>query len=51
MSLPAALGLLFIALKLTGYIQWSWWLVLMPLWVGVPVVILLVIISLWVRGI
>lgn len=25
------LGILFIALKLTGYIDWSWWLVLMPL--------------------
>jgi hypothetical protein len=28
------LGLLFIALKLTGYITWSWWLVTLPLWFG-----------------
>ena len=28
------LGLLFIALKLTGHIDWSWWLVLSPLWVA-----------------
>lgn len=28
------LGLLFIGLKLTGYIDWSWWLVLLPLYGG-----------------
>lgn len=28
------LGLLFIGLKLTGYINWSWWLVLLPLYGG-----------------
>jgi hypothetical protein len=27
------LALLFIALKLTGFIQWSWWWVLAPLWI------------------
>ena len=29
------LSLLFIALKLTGYIMWSWWLVLLPMYGGV----------------
>ncbi len=29
------LGILFIGLKLTGYITWSWWYVTMPLWGGV----------------
>ena len=29
-----ALTLLFIALKLMGYIDWSWWWVLAPLWVS-----------------
>lgn len=28
-----ALALLFIALKLTGYIDWSWWWVLAPIWI------------------
>ena len=28
------LGLLFIALKLTNVIAWSWWLVLLPLYGG-----------------
>lgn len=26
------LAIVFIALKLTGYITWSWWWVLAPLW-------------------
>jgi hypothetical protein len=28
------LGVLFVGLKLTGYIQWSWWWVTMPFWGG-----------------
>lgn len=24
--------LMFVALKLTGYVDWSWWWVLSPLW-------------------
>jgi hypothetical protein len=32
------LGLLFIALKLTGQIAWSWWLVTMPIWLGWAVI-------------
>ena len=27
------LATLFIGLKLTGYIAWSWWWVLSPLWI------------------
>ncbi len=33
------LTILFIALKLTGFINWSWWWVLSPLWIGFAVVI------------
>lgn len=33
------LGLLFVTLKLTNYITWSWWFVLMPFYI-VPVVLL-----------
>ena len=29
------LALLFIALKLTGFVAWSWWLVLSPIWVPI----------------
>lgn len=31
------LTIVFIFLKLTGYITWSWWWVLLPLW-GLPAV-------------
>lgn len=32
------LGLLFIALKLTGVIDWSWWLVLLPIYAPLALV-------------
>jgi hypothetical protein len=32
------LTILFVALKLTGHIAWSWWWVLSPLWIGVVIV-------------
>ena len=35
------LTVLFIGLKLTGYIAWSWWWVLSPLWIGLIVTILI----------
>lgn len=28
------LTILFIGLKLTGYIDWSWWWVLSPIWIS-----------------
>jgi len=36
------LTILFIGLKLTNFITWSWWWVLAPLWI--PCVLLLIII-------
>lgn len=33
------LTLLFIGLKLTGYIAWSWWWVLSPIWLPRAVII------------
>jgi hypothetical protein len=32
MSILKWLGLAFIVLKLTGYIDWSWWYVLSPIY-------------------
>lgn len=32
------LGVLFVGLKLTGYINWSWWWVTAPFWGGLVVV-------------
>ena len=35
------LTLIFITLKLTGFINWSWWLVTLPLWGGLALVVVL----------
>ena len=36
------LTVLFIGLKLTGHITWSWWWVLSPLWISVLIALLLI---------
>lgn len=33
-TFPLALFLVFLTLKLMGYIAWSWWWVTAPLWIG-----------------
>ena len=38
------LTVLFIGLKLTGYIAWSWWWVLSPLWIPFAIVVSILII-------
>ena len=35
------LTILFVGLKLTGYISWSWWWVLSPMWIPACLYILL----------
>jgi hypothetical protein len=35
------LTVLFVALKLTGHIDWSWWWVLSPLWIGLTLFVML----------
>lgn len=44
-TFTGVLTVLFIALKLTGYITWSWWWVLAPLWL--PTVVILGILLLY----
>ena len=43
------LTIVFIALKLTNYIDWSWWWVLSPLWIpfviGCVIVFLIAVLS------
>lgn len=43
----------FIVLKLTGYIDWSWWWVLSPMWIsailGVAIVVIVVTVLLLAR--
>lgn len=38
-SFLGLLAILFIGLKLTGYVTWSWWLVLLPLYLPFVVVL------------
>lgn len=38
------LGVLFVGLKLTGYIDWSWWWVTLPFWGGLALVAVIFII-------
>ena len=40
------LTLLFVILKLVGYINWSWWIVFIPIYVAV---ILTLILLIWFR--
>lgn len=37
------LTLLFIGLKLGGIINWSWWWVLSPLWIGFALFVLILV--------
>jgi hypothetical protein len=38
------LTILFIGLKLTGHIDWSWWWVLSPIWITVGIVLVILVI-------
>ena len=44
-SLGTLLTVLFVALKLTGVIHWSWWLVLLPFWGPIALGLVVVIIA------
>lgn len=38
------LTIVFVVLKLCGVIDWSWWWVLSPLWIGLALFVVLVVI-------
>ena len=42
-SFSGLLTILFIGLKLTNYIDWSWWWVLSPLWIGFVILLVLLL--------
>lgn len=53
MGLGGILLVVFIVLKLTNLIDWSWWWVLSPMWIGllmIVVVVFLVVLGLVVGG-
>lgn len=43
---PGLLTILFIGLKLTGYITWSWLWVLSPLWISALVALIFIFVAL-----
>ena len=46
LGILAVLQVVFLVLKLTGLIDWSWWLVLVPLWADIGFGLLLIIMAL-----
>ncbi len=38
------LGVAFVVLKLTGVINWSWWWVTCPFWIGIALVLAILLI-------
>jgi len=49
LSLTTILFLIFLVLKLTNYIDWSWWWVTSPLWISAILVILIFLILLKIK--
>lgn len=45
--LTILLTVLFVGLKLTNHIDWSWWWVLSPLWIGLAIGVVVLIIVLF----
>jgi hypothetical protein len=47
-SFIGLLTIVFITLKLTGYITWSWWWVLSPIWISwIFIFLFLIIVIVW----
>ena len=50
-GLDIILFVVFLILKLTGDIDWSWWWVTSPLWIPIAIVVAFVILGMIIRGI
>ena len=50
-GIPTILFVVFLVLKLTGEIDWSWWWVTSPLWIPIAAVLVLIVIVLVVYNI
>jgi len=48
-SFVGLLTILFIALKLTNFIDWSWWWVLSPMWLTAVIFVFAVIVLVLIR--
>lgn len=45
LGLSSVLTIIFVVLKLVGVINWSWWWVLSPAWIGIGLWLIVVIIA------
>lgn len=45
LGILVVLQIVFLVLKLTGLIDWSWWLVLVPLWADIGIGLLFIILA------
>jgi hypothetical protein len=43
-----SIGIAFVVLKLMGFITWSWWWVLSPLWISFIIILVLVAIIFYI---
>ena len=50
-GLDTILFVVFLILKLTGYIDWSWWWVTAPLWIPVAIGLVVIVIYVIILGI
>lgn len=50
MGFGSGLLLLFIGLKLTGFIDWSWFWVLSPAWIGLALVLVILFLIVGLKG-
>jgi hypothetical protein len=41
------LGVVFVTLKLTGHVDWSWWLVTLPFWGGFAFLLVIALLLVW----
>jgi len=48
-SFLGMLTILFIGLKLTGYVDWSWTWVLSPLWIGFTIGVTLIVVAIMIE--
>ncbi len=44
-NMAPILFLIFLVLKLTKQIDWSWWWVTSPLWIGILILLIIVVVS------
>lgn len=50
MILTVTLFVVFLVLKLTGVIAWSWWWITAPIWIPFLIAVILVIAFFWLVG-